>query len=294
MSGTRTICALWIVLDIVLISPAHPDILLGDRTDTSLTLTVSGTITDNDSKIFENAVKNLGDRQLSVGLDSLGGDVFAAMQIGRSIRLHQGFTFIPVSNKCYSSCALIFISGVMRHDLGELGLHRPYFASAPQDRRTIEARLPQMLAQIKQYVAEMGIGENFYQQMMNIDPSKMAIYTIDNYTNLIPERDPVFDEIQVAYDARRYGVTTLEMRQRDRDAEECLQKKTTAGVITCQEAVRWGLSERAYSEQSAKAKACKLSDDDLRVLEALPRRQVRDHPLILKQESCERAIMLDR
>ena len=145
---------------------------------------------------------------------------------------------------------------------------------------------------VKQYVAEMRITENFYELIVNTEPSKMTIYRIDDYAKLVPEKDAVFQEIQIAYDARRYGLTTFEMRQRDLDAEGCWKiGRATAEVTTCQEAIRWGLSERLYRERSAKAN-CEVGKAELRILEALPRDQWRDHPITVRHENCERSIML--
>ena len=251
---------------------------------------VSGTITEQDSTALENLIRGLGNRSLSVWLDSPGGDVFAAIRMGRSIRKYEALTVIPVPSKCYSSCALIFIAGVRRHNLGKLGLHRPYLASTPQSRQTIEKQVPRMLQLVKQYVAEMGITDNFYYQMVNTEPSKMAIYRTDDYANLVPATDPVFQEIQIAYDARRYGVTALEMRQREQDAETCFRRPSSE-ILTCQWAINWGLSERVYRERSAKTTACELGDEDSRVLLALLRGQHHDHPLVLKHEACVRKIM---
>ena len=55
-------------------------------------------------------------------------------------------------------------------------MHRPYLASRPQSRQVVEKQIPLMLSEVKQYIAEMGITDNFYQQMMNTEPSQMAIY----------------------------------------------------------------------------------------------------------------------
>ena len=137
-------------------SLARADVSVHDRTENSLFVDIVGTITSPDSKTFENAIQDLGNRRLYVRLDSVGGDVFAAMHIGRLIRKHDGVTIISVPSKCYSGCALLFIAGVMRHNLGELGLHRPYQVFALQSRQTAEKQLPRMLELIRQYVAEMG------------------------------------------------------------------------------------------------------------------------------------------
>ena len=130
--------------------------------------------------------------------------------------------------------------------------------------------------------------------MVNTEHSKTAIYRIDTYANLVPEIDPVFQEVQASYSARRYGgMTTAQMHRRERDAEACL-KRAAKEVVGCQEAIRWGLNEQVYRERSAKIGACELGHDDRRILQALPPGQRRDHPFVLRHEACQQKIMLDR
>jgi hypothetical protein len=285
------------ILAVVLIlapaSLARADVFVHGRTDNSLFVDISGTITSLDAKTFENAIQDLGSRRLYVRFDSAGGDVFAAIHIGRLIRKHDGVTVISVPSRCYSACALLFIAGVMRHNLGELGLHRPYQVTVLKDRQAGEKQLPRLLTLIKQYVAEMGAADEFYDQMINTEASKTAIYRMDSYAILVPEIDPGFLEAQFAYSARRYGMTADEMRQRERDAEVCLTRSVKE-IVACQEAVKWGLSDEAYRERIAKIKACELGHHDRRILQTAPTGRRRDHPVMLKQEACQQKIMWGR
>ena len=269
------------------------DVVVFDRTESSLFVDISGTITNLDAKTFEDAIQDLGSRRLYIRLDSVGGDVFAAMNIGRLIRKHDGVTIISVPSRCYSGCALIFIAGVMRHNLGELGLHRPYQVLVLQDRQTNEKQLARLLTLLRQYVAEMGAAEDFYDQMINTGHTETAIYRIDTYANLVPEIDPGFLEVQFTYGARRYGMTAEQMRQREKDAEVCLTRAVKE-IVACQEAIKWGLSEQLYRERNAKIKACELGHDDRRTLQTVPPGRRRDHPLVLKHEACQQKIMLGR
>jgi hypothetical protein len=289
-------CRVWVlsaVLAVVPTSLVRADVSVYGRTDSSFFVDILGTITNQDPKTFENAIQDLGSRRLYARLDSVGGDVFAAMHIGRLIRKHDGVTIISVPSKCYSSCALLFISGVMRHNLGELGLHRPYQVSALQNRQTIETQLPRMLALLREYVAEMGVADNFYDQLVNTEHTKTAIYRIDSYANLVPEIDPGFLEAQFAYGARRYGMTAAQMRQRERDAEICLTRAVKE-IVACQEAIKWGVSEQVYRERNAKIQACELGPGDRRIVQTLPPGQRKDHPFVRRYEACQQKIMLGR
>jgi len=69
-------------------------------------------------------------------LNSTGGDVDAAMSIGRIVRRIDGFTQVKRNAQCYSSCALIYIAGPIRHRLDRTAsaLFRVFSSSTGGDR----------------------------------------------------------------------------------------------------------------------------------------------------------------
>ncbi len=307
-----TLGATWI-LSTTITANADIKITRGDE----IFVTIGGTITDSDAKEFQKLSQEFEYKPFTVHLGSMGGDVSAAMQIGRLIRKYDGTTLIvnlapwlstnpkSLAHRCYSSCALIFIAGVHRvvND-GELGLHRPYFASAPQSRESLEKQVPLMLSMVKGYVAEMGITDNVYQQMVNTEPSKIAIYPASNYQTLVPEYVPVFAEIEVAREARKYGTTTSEMRQRQAEAKDTRCDPSALhqeNYSDCQYSLYWGLSERVYQERNAKAKTeCwfskhwPYSDNEDAMLKQTPRKLRDNLPFVLRVETCTRNVMLSR
>jgi hypothetical protein len=225
---------------------AKADVRVSDETYYSMTIEMKGEITEKDALTFAGMSDRLARKGFTVHLDSKGGNVFAAMKIGRTIREYDGWTWND--SICYSSCALIFIAGVIRtNDYAEIGLHRPYLASSPQSRETIEKKLPIMLATIKGYVDEMGAPNVFYEQMIRTEPSKMAVYRDDSIYKIIPEHDPIFDEVVIATRAQKYGITSSEMRRRDENAKKCSDNR-------CREAIYWGLREQVYATRYAESK----------------------------------------
>ena len=253
---------------------------------------ITGTIAEADAKKLDTFSQQLEHDVLRVYLNSQGGEISAAMKIGRLIRQNEGVTAIPLPARCYSSCVLIFISGVKRINFGEIGLHRPFFASAPQERQVLEKQVPLMLSLVKSYVGEMGITDNLYQQMVNTEPSQMVKYGWSDYKTLIPESDPVYEEIEISYEARQYGITTAEMRHRIQDTERCYNPNDMSRWLACNEAIRWGLSERVYEQRSQRTMQCALRDDESKVVDGIPKRIRRDHPIWIRMESCVRRIML--
>ena len=81
-------------------------------------------------------VRSRVDVVLGLNLNSNGGVINEAVKIGTHVRLNGMTTAIAFEGKCYSSCALIFLSGLGRskHSFtrGKLGVHRSYFTNAEQ------------------------------------------------------------------------------------------------------------------------------------------------------------------
>jgi hypothetical protein len=150
-----------------------------------------------------------------------------------------------------------------------------------------------MLQQLKGYVQEMGITDNFYQEMVNTEPTSIKLYDGGDIKNLVPTLDPTFDEIETSYDARKYGTNTAEMRIRERDRDSC-EVNGHANWFFCMLAAEWGLSNAVWEHRSKNTSQCELSDEEKRTLKLVKRKERRDHPLYLKHEACERNIMLGR
>ena len=91
-------------------------------------VTMNGLIIDGDSQKFQDTI---GDKLVrSIVLDSRGGDVLEAMDIGERIRLKNADTTVGPDGKCASACALIWAAGTHRSiaDGGRVGFHAAYNA----------------------------------------------------------------------------------------------------------------------------------------------------------------------
>jgi hypothetical protein len=249
---------------------------------------ITGDITQRDIAVFGSHSKDFEFKPLTVSLNSRGGDVAAAMEIGRIIRSVDGWTDIPLDKRCYSSCALIFISGVYRRNYGELGLHRPYFASAPLSREQIEKQMPLMQAAVRKYVEEMGITDSFFERMYNTDPSNIEILRGDQSQKIVPLRDPVYDETITANGAQWYGLTTSEYRKR------VLMASSSCPVVEwlCRESMMWGISPEDYLSRLGNVQAsCGYSESELQLISATRLRDLDSLPFVAKHIACGVNIM---
>ena len=168
--------------------PLHADVNI-EKKGTSVKIEISNAITKKDADDIAQRVGNFEDADIWLYLKSSGGDVDAAMQIGRIIRKYEAFVQVGGGSKCYSSCVLIYIAGSTRLSYGIIGLHRPYFASAPQSRQEIERQAPIMLQKLKSYVQEMGVADIVYQEMVNTEPAQIKLYKAAEIQRIVPMND---------------------------------------------------------------------------------------------------------
>lgn len=188
--------------------------------------------------------------------DSPGGDARAGMNIGRWIRRNQAPTSVELDRYCYSTCALIFIAGVERFALGTVGLHRPYLAGPPQPAESIPGLVSAMRDEVRKYVAEMGVRPEFASVMLETLPEQIRLYRGSEIHELVAERDPIYDEMEAARNARFHGVSSDEYRRRSQEADsECdllRDFKYPGGYLdfeNCKNAILWGLSRSVYSRR---------------------------------------------
>ena len=93
-------------------------------------LKVTNSISEKDVSKFKLYVKQIHKQNLrlerdSVELNSKGGILFSAGDIGRIVRKERFSTYVSEDSKCASSCVLILVSGVCRMALGDVLVHRP-------------------------------------------------------------------------------------------------------------------------------------------------------------------------
>jgi hypothetical protein len=292
---------LGLLIGVVFWTSASADAYLVNTTGSidHIEIEISGEITQQDFAFVSSRSKDFEFiKPPRVFLNSPGGDVDVAMKIGRIIRSVDGETVIVAKARCYSSCALIFIAGVERFNIGELGLHRPYFAGAPLTREQIEKQMPVMRSAEKNYVEEMGITDGFFERMFNTDPSAIAIYRGDESEKIVPHTDPTYDEISTSQSAQMHGVTTLEYRRRESLAESCINFASPSvkeKYPDCHESIMWGLSPDVYRSRSAMVKIrcdAGLSESEKEHFNATPRKDRILLPFAVRIYACRVNTML--
>jgi hypothetical protein len=258
-------------------------------------ISIDGEILPQDVTAVEQSISK--NRIKEVWLNSTGGDAFAAMAIGRMIRKNWIRAHVLPFGKCFSSCALVYIAGVERLNMGTIGLHRPYLAGPPLTEAQLSEAVPKMLSAIRFYVTEMGISDEFSNIMMNTDPENVRIFEGSDILQIVPKQDPLYNEAVVAHDARGYGLTTQEYRRRATASLSC-GPYTIPGLDDCSRAMLWGLSAQDYQDRNKQTQGvCQRESAEYWKLVSsgiVGTKGSWNNPIVLTFESCIRKVMLGR
>ncbi len=162
-------------------------------------------------------------------LNSRGGSLEEAMEIGRWIRKSRTKIGTSVKAECFSSCVYILAAGVNKEVFTfadpniKVGIHRPYLTQMPKE--GVQIAVKKALADSKAYFAEMNIPEQLADAMFSIPPDKMEILTDDKLASYrLTGMDIAFEEETQLRGAALYGMTRQEYMQNRALAEEEVKK----------------------------------------------------------------------
>jgi ATP-dependent protease ClpP protease subunit len=216
--------------------------------------------------------KRSGDKfyNITVSLDSEGGDVDVALDMGRIIRREKQAVYVPVKHKCFSACVFLLAAGVQRVPNGDnVGIHRPYFSalSNTEDVNVVRAKREAINKKIKAYFDEMDISQSLLDLMLSIPPGEIKILS---KTELVSFRlsgdDPTHDEMETAKSAYQYNTTSAEFRKRwGRASANCPSFESTSNDLEkfmqrsrCRTAILLNITERELEKRADKFEAvCK-------------------------------------
>lgn len=181
-------------------------------------------ITTSDALRFEEMlaqqkrhIAQTGDQVIyTVNLESDGGDVAAAMRIGRALRSMEA---LAIAVKCHSACVLV-LAGAGYRDVSKnavVGLHRPYQQEAVLTNPENEKRKYKLMqSEIERYLTEMNVQLKLYGDMMVIPPDQLKILTRTELASYgLAENDPYMDEARAMKKALKFEVSRQELARRE-------------------------------------------------------------------------------
>lgn len=157
-------------------------------------LRVTGTIMPGSAASFAAQVEQYAEYIKTVALDSPGGSVVDALEMGRLIREKGLATSVAAGSLCASSCPLVFAGGKERvaAPASAIAVHQIY-AATPAD-QTLAARLAAagnamsdaqtMTAEISRYLIEMGVDPEVWLRALETPPDRLSYFSPDDLTRL--------------------------------------------------------------------------------------------------------------
>ncbi len=217
-------------------------------------------------RFIETSIKGglLGIEATSIQLQSPGGDVRTAIEIGRIIRKNRMST--EIAGTCASSCVFLLIGGVKRAAvLGELerdiapgalavnriGIHRPYFSNLSAQASEVEVKnmIMKNRSFVEEYVKEMDVSIELNSIMNSVPSNQMKWLSTDEAIRLgLLGIDATWDEKKNAEIASAYELTSGEYRAKIMAAEDFCRNTRGAGwaFSPCVGAILWNLPEPTY------------------------------------------------
>lgn len=173
---------------------------------------LSGPITraDVDSAGVMAALLKNGRQKLvgnAVWFASTGGDMDAAMDLGRMLRELGVFTAVARNEQCFSACVFAFMGGERRTVAGQLGIHRPFFPYT-HDVPGRQLRFRHLERTLKSYVEEMDFPASLYEAVMLVPPETIRILAPSELKNFLLEGiSPSSEDLADAAEARRLNLS---------------------------------------------------------------------------------------
>jgi hypothetical protein len=151
-------------------------------------LMATGTITPGISQSFAAETERHGEYIKTVVLNSPGGSVAEALEMGRLIREKRFATEVEAGKYCVSSCPLVFAGGVDRRagDKATIGVHqvaavRSAANGPPRDEMSVAQNIS---ARCQRYLGDMGVSLQVWVHAMETPHDRLFVFRPDELKSL--------------------------------------------------------------------------------------------------------------
>lgn len=199
-------------------------------------ISVKGEIRSIDAENLKRAINFVQNKSKSrcdsgeivVFVDSSGGDVSTAINMGRILRKHEAL--VNIQGECSSACVFLLAGAVIRVvDGGQVRIHRPYFSALEGglSMKDIQSKRNALKREIESYFKEVNVSLSLLDAMLAVPPEEGRTLSKEELDGFhLSFKDATYDEKQVAKEAFRYGLTSSEYRKRKLEADQKCYPKT--------------------------------------------------------------------
>ncbi len=139
-----------------------------------------------------------------------GGDIDAAMELGRLLRRHGLLTVVGKFDQCLSACVFAFMGGERRMVAGRLGIHRPFFPFT-LDTPDRQVRFRNLQRVLKDYIEELDFPPSLYEAVMAVPPEVVHyLSTAELKRYYLDGISPSSEDLADAAEARRLKLSMAE------------------------------------------------------------------------------------
>jgi len=189
-------------------------------------LIVKERITSADVTVVKEALdRTQGSGRFVLMLDSEGGDVAAAIEIGRLVRRwSDSVAVVSLNSKCFSACVFVLAGALHRTVHGKVGIHRPFGTAAKAGTYDTTQKDFRILEQsAKKFLQDVNIPASLFDEMMSVPPQKIRVLNEAELTRFgIGQNDPVYEELRDSRAALALGISKEEyLRRKARSERIC-------------------------------------------------------------------------
>lgn len=186
---------------------------------TEANVVINGRIERRDGLRLEALVEDLLSSgrglRLDAFVDSPGGDVEAAIAVGRLLRRIQANVWVSPGAQCLSSCVFLLAGGDMKlvMDGARVGIHRPYITdmSYEPSYSDVQSLYLRVQATARKYLQDMHLNASLVDEMFSVPPEKMRILTKQDLERFgLNQSDPVGQEMRDLAQSKRLGISRAE------------------------------------------------------------------------------------
>lgn len=230
---------------LVIFLPGHvfADATVRYKQSDAIAIDITGTINPSDYKTISKEINQLlkinKEPMISFFLNTDGGDVQTALQIGSYMRKIKAWAGVVENASCSSACVFILAGATSREIDGRVGIHRPYNPnSIDSSSKSQKQKYKQYEKLVKSYLDEMNIQTKLYDDMIYISPENIKYLTENELQSYgLVKNDPYDEEANAAKEALRYGITRLEHARRRAFIEANCNFGDGVAYLTCYDGV---------------------------------------------------------